>query len=83
MLGFDTGTSETPITPVITGESEKSRSVRRPPVRRRGVLPGDRVPDGGQGSARVRTIVTADHTDADLTEALEIFGRVGRELGLV
>jgi len=35
-----------------------------------------------KGKARVRTIVTADHTDDDLSEALEVFGRVGAELGL-
>lgn len=36
-----------------------------------------------RGQARVRTIVTADHTDADLDEALQTFAKVGRELGLI
>jgi glycine C-acetyltransferase len=36
-----------------------------------------------QGRARVRTIVTADHGEDDLSEALAVFGRVGRELELV
>ena len=39
-------------------------------------------PTVARGTARVRTIVTADHTEADLSQALEVFGRVGRELGL-
>jgi glycine C-acetyltransferase len=39
-------------------------------------------PTVAKGSARVRTIVTADHTEEDLGEALEVFGRVGEELGL-
>jgi glycine C-acetyltransferase len=39
-------------------------------------------PTVAQGQARVRTIVTADHTAEDLAEALEVFGRVGGELGL-
>jgi glycine C-acetyltransferase len=39
-------------------------------------------PTVARGQARVRTIVTADHTGDDLAEALEVFGRVGSELGL-
>jgi glycine C-acetyltransferase len=40
-------------------------------------------PTVARGLARVRTIVTADHTEADLDEALATFGRVGRELALL
>jgi 7-keto-8-aminopelargonate synthetase-like enzyme len=40
------------------------------------------VPTVGRGLARVRAIVTADHTGSDLDDALEVFGRVGSELGL-
>jgi len=39
-------------------------------------------PTVGRGSARVRTIVTADHSESDLHEALDAFERVGRELGV-
>jgi glycine C-acetyltransferase len=39
-------------------------------------------PTVAKGQARVRTIVTAEHSEADLGEALEIFGRVGAELSL-
>jgi glycine C-acetyltransferase len=39
-------------------------------------------PTVGKGKARVRTIVTADHTEGDLGAALEVFGRVGADLGL-
>ena len=78
------------------GDVARRRSRRSSPARRtsrsasptacskKGVFcPAIVFPTVAKGSARVRTIVTADHTDADLTEALEIFGRVGRELGLV
>jgi glycine C-acetyltransferase len=81
-LGFDTGASETPITPVITGDeaSTQAFSVR---LFESGVFcPAIVFPTVGQGLARVRTIVTADHTTDDLHEALEVFGRVGSELGL-
>jgi glycine C-acetyltransferase len=40
-------------------------------------------PTVAKGRARVRAIVTADHTTADLTEALAVFERVGKELGLL
>ena len=40
-------------------------------------------PTVGRGKARVRTIVTAEHTEDDLREALDAFERVGRELGLI
>jgi glycine C-acetyltransferase len=37
-------------------------------------------PTVGRGAARVRTIVTADHTESDLGQALDVFDRVGRDL---
>jgi glycine C-acetyltransferase len=81
-LGFDTGGSQTPITPVITGDEERTQrfAVR---LFEEGVFcPAIVFPTVAKGSARVRTIVTADHTPDDLDEALEVFGRVGAELGL-
>jgi glycine C-acetyltransferase len=79
-LGFDTGTSETPITPVITGDEERTQ-VFADRLFQAGVFaPAIVFPTVGRGLARVRTIVTADHTEADLDEALEIFGRVGHDL---
>jgi glycine C-acetyltransferase len=81
-LGFDTGASETPITPVITGDEA---ATQRFAVRlfEEGVFtPAIVFPTVGRGMARVRAIVTADHTEDDLDEALAVFGRVGEELGL-
>jgi glycine C-acetyltransferase len=81
-LGFDTGASETPITPVITGEEEATQAFARRLFEEGVFCPAIVFPTVARGQARVRTIVTADHTDDDLREALEIFGRVGAELGL-
>ena len=81
-LGFDTGASETPITPVITGEEEVTQAFARRLFEEGVFCPAILFPTVSRGAARVRTIVTADHTEADLAEALEIFGRVGRELAL-
>jgi len=81
-LGFDTGMSETPITPVITGEEEGTQSFARRLFEEGVFCPAIVFPTVGKGQARVRTIVTADHTAEDLGRALEVFGRVGAELRL-
>ena len=81
-LGFDTGDSETPITPVITGDEETTQTFARRLFEEGVFCPAIVFPTVGKGRARVRTIVTADHTEDDLREALEVFGRVGAALGL-
>ena len=82
-LGFDTGRSETPITPVMMGDPETAmrfsdqlmgEGVFAQPV----VFPT--VPIEG---ARLRTIVTAAHADEQLDRALEAFSTVGKELGVI
>ncbi len=82
-LGFDTGRSETPITPVIIGDSETtirfSRRLLEEGVFATSVL----FPTVALDRARIRTIVTAAHTDALLDRALEAFSSVGRELGVI
>lgn len=82
-LGFDTGESETPITPVITAQEEATQGFAGRLFEEGVFTPAIVFPTVAKGRARVRTIVTAEHTPEDLTEALAIFGRVGRELGLV
>jgi glycine C-acetyltransferase len=81
-LGFDTGASETPITPVVTGDEEATQAFARRLFEEGVFCPAIVFPTVARGQARVRTIVTADHTGDDLAEALEVFGRVGSELGL-
>lgn len=82
-LGFDTGVSESPVTPVIVGEtSVASRMSAR--LFEAGVFAlGIGFPVVPRGKARLRTIVTATHTRDDLQFALDAFGRVGRELGII
>jgi glycine C-acetyltransferase len=81
-LGFDTGDSETPITPVITGDEEATQALARRLFEEGVFTPAIVFPTVARGRARVRTIVTAEHTEEDLEEALGIFERVGAELGL-
>jgi len=82
-LGFDTGRSETPITPVIVGDSEAAiRFSGR--LFEEGVFATSVVfPTVPLDQARLRTIVTAALTDDQLDRALEAFALVGRELGLI
>jgi glycine C-acetyltransferase len=82
-LGFDTGASETPITPVITGDEETTQAFARRLFEEGVFTPAIVFPTVAKGRARVRTIVTAEHTEAALEEALDVFGRVGRELALL
>lgn len=82
-LGFDTGRSETPITPVMMGDSETAgRFSDR--LLDEGVFAQPVVfPTVAIDKARLRTIVTAAHSDDQLDLALAAFERVGHELGLI
>jgi glycine C-acetyltransferase len=82
-LGFDTGRSETPITPIIVGEPDLAiRFSNR--LFDEGVFATSVVyPTVAMDQSRLRTIVTAALTDDHLDRALEAFARVGRELGIV
>jgi len=82
-LGFDTGASETPITPVMMGESAMAQrfSAR---LFEEGVFAQPVVfPTVALDKARIRTIVTAEHTTDQLDQAIAAFDRVGKELGLI
>jgi glycine C-acetyltransferase len=82
-LGFDTGRSETPITPVMMGDSETAGRFSDRLIDE-GVFAQPVVfPTVALDKARLRTIVTAAHADEQLDMALEAFDRVGRELGLI
>jgi len=82
-LGFDTGTSESPITPVIAGESAKAMELSRILFRERVFAPGIVYPTVAADKARVRTIVTATHSRDDLTQAVASFQTAGEQLGLI
>jgi glycine C-acetyltransferase len=81
--GFDTGRSETPITPVIAGEETKAVELSALLWDEGVFTPAIVFPTVAKGQSRVRTIVTADHTEEDLSEALDAFEKVGRKLELI
>ena len=82
-LGFDTGASETPITPVMMGDAATAQRFSDR-LMDEGVFAQPIVyPTVAADRARIRTIVTAAHTDELLDRAITAFDRVGHELGLV
>jgi glycine C-acetyltransferase len=82
-LGFDTGSSETPITPVIVGAAEAAIRFSDE-LLSEGVFATSVVyPTVALDRARLRTIVTAALTDEHLDRALTAFDRVGHRLGLI
>jgi glycine C-acetyltransferase len=82
-LGFDTGRSETPITPVMMGDPDTAGRFGDRLVAE-GVFAQPVVfPTVAIDKSRLRTIVTAAHSDEQLDTALAAFDRVGHELGLI
>jgi glycine C-acetyltransferase len=81
-LGLDTGASESPITPVIVGDAAQAMRLSDRLFERGVFAQGIGFPTVPQGRARVRTIVTAEHTREDLQAALDAFAQVGDELQL-
>jgi glycine C-acetyltransferase len=82
-LGFNTGLSESPITPVIAGEGALAMKLSDRLFEEGVFAQGIAFPTVARDKARVRTIVTATHTREELQFALDVFARVGRELGIV
>jgi glycine C-acetyltransferase len=82
-LGFNIGKSETPITPVILGDEALSHQFSDKLLEYGVFAQGVAFPTVAKGLARVRTIVTAEHTIDELQEALDIFQRVGQELNII
>ncbi len=82
-LGFNTGLSESPITPVIAGDGAKAMTLSDRLFEEGVFAQGIAFPTVARDKARVRTIVTATHSREDLQFALDKFEKVGRELGLI
>jgi glycine C-acetyltransferase len=86
-LGFDIGgrntpRSETPITPIITGEGRLAMEFSRELFKEGVMATGIAFPTVPEGKARIRTIMSATHTREELGKALQVLGRVGKRLGI-
>ena len=82
-LGFNTGISESPITPVIAGEGALAMKLSDRLFQEGVFASGIAYPTVAKDKARVRTIVSAAHTREELQYALDVFKKVGREIGLI
>ena len=82
-LGFNTGTSESPITPVIVGEAHRAMEMSDKLFQRGVFAQGIGFPTVARDKARLRTIVTATHSREDLQYALDMFEKVGKELKVI
>jgi 8-amino-7-oxononanoate synthase len=82
-LGFDTGESQTPVVPVVVGEDVAAlRMVQR--LHEEGVFVNCVIsPATPPGRALIRTSLMATHTREQLSRALEVIGKVGREVGVL
>src|SRR5947209_17670113 len=87
-LGFNIGgkttpVSETPITPVIIGEGRLAMEFSRELFNEGVFAPGIAFPTVPEGKARLRTIMSATHTRRQLEQALEVFSKVGKRMGII
>ena len=87
-LGFNIGgqttpASETPITPIIVGDGARAMEFSRELFKEGVMATGIAFPIVQEGKARIRTIMTATHTRAQLDQALETLKRVGKKLGII
>lgn len=82
-LGFDTGASETPITPVMVGDTAKAQKLSAMLFDEGVFALSICFPTVARGKDRLRTIVSSGHTAQDLDFALEKFGKCGKALGLI
>jgi len=86
-LGFNIGgvttpASETPITPIIIGDGRQAMDFSRALFDAGVMATGIAFPTVPEGKARIRTIMTSEHTRAELDQALETLDRVSKKLGI-
>ena len=82
-LGFDTGKSVTPITPVMLGEAPLAQQFSRELYENGVFAMAIGFPTVARGKARLRVMISATHSKSDLDYGLETFSRVGKNLGVL
>lgn len=82
-LGFDTGLSTTPITPIMLGEAPLAQQFSRELFENGLFAMSIGFPTVPKGKARIRVMISASHSKDDLDKGLEIFAVVGRKLGVI
>jgi len=82
-LGFDTGVSETPITPVMLGEAPLAQQFSRELFEEGVFAMSIGFPTVAKGKARIRVMISAAHDNDDLGKGLDAFAKVGKKLGVI
>lgn len=82
-LGFNTGMSETPITPIIVGDAALAHQFSRELFEAGVFAQGIGFPTVPKGKARLRTIVTATHTEEQLSNAINILATAAKKLRIL
>jgi glycine C-acetyltransferase len=82
-IGFDTGLSETPITPVMLGEAPLAQQFSRELFQNGVFAMAISYPAVPKGNARIRVMISAAHDRDDLSQGLEAFAKVGKKLGVI
>ncbi len=82
-LGFDTGVSETPITPIMLGEAPLAQQFSRELFENGVFAMSIGFPTVAKGKARIRVMISASHEKNDLDKGLEAFAKVGKKLGVI
>jgi glycine C-acetyltransferase len=82
-LGFDTGMSATPITPIMLGEAPLAQNFSRQLFEQGIFAMALGFPTVPRGKARLRVMISAAHSQDDLDMGLKSFEKVGRELGVI
>jgi glycine C-acetyltransferase len=82
-MGFDTGKSTTPITPVMLGEAPLAQQFSRELFENGVFAMAIGFPTVPRGKARIRVMISAAHQKEDLDQGLQAFARVGRKLGVI
>jgi glycine C-acetyltransferase len=81
--GVNTPASETPITPIIIGEGKLTMEFSRELFKEGIFATGIAFPTVAEGKARIRTIMTSEHTQQQMERSLEVLGRVAKRMGIL
>jgi glycine C-acetyltransferase len=81
--GVNTPASETPITPIIIGDGKLTMEFSRELFKEGIFATGIAFPTVAEGKARIRTIMSSEHTQPQMERALEVLGRVARRMGIL
>ena len=82
-LGFNTGLSTTPITPIMLGEAPLAQQFSRDLFEEGVFAMALGFPTVPQGKARIRVMISAAHAQADLDKGLDVFAKVGKKLSVI